>query len=217
LLAKVKQAQQWLYKTYVAVGVKHLQKYLDEYCYRYNEQTRAKRGEYPVQQKENLAQKAYPVQQKEYLAQKAYPVQQKEYLAQKAYLVQQKEYPIQPTECQVQQAGYPVQQEMYRAPSKEDPFLQSGETQFQNGKPHTLEEGWATATIRLHTSDSRFSSDNRRLPLERSRGNLAGTEDHFVFGSLLQLCAREKAVTYRDIICSMPIHMEIGTIRAIAA
>jgi hypothetical protein len=38
LLSKVKEAQQWLYKTYIAVGVKHLQKYLDEFCFRSNEQ-----------------------------------------------------------------------------------------------------------------------------------------------------------------------------------
>jgi transposase-like protein len=32
----VRQAEKWVYSTFIAIGGKHLQKYLDEYCFRYN-------------------------------------------------------------------------------------------------------------------------------------------------------------------------------------
>lgn len=32
----VKQAEKWVYSTFIAIGRKHLQKYLDEYCFRFN-------------------------------------------------------------------------------------------------------------------------------------------------------------------------------------
>lgn len=36
LVGLVKQAQKWIYDTFIALGTKHFQLYLDEFCYRFN-------------------------------------------------------------------------------------------------------------------------------------------------------------------------------------